>query len=115
MERLGGVELLHWRHQKPSEFDETIHLNPKRPRVHFWRGLSKKQSGQNAAAIADFDIAIRLEPTSAYSHYYRGDAKFELGRSAEAKADLKEALSLAKQSDDDALIRWILNLLDAIE
>ena len=97
------------------DFDETIHLNLKHLRVHFWRGLSKKQSGQNAAAIADFDIAIRLEPTSAYSHYYRGDAKFELGRSAEAKADLKEALSLAKQSDDDALIRWILNLLDAIE
>ena len=97
------------------DFDETIHLNPKRPRVHYWRGLSKKRSGQNAAAIADFDIAIRLQPTSAYSHYHRGGAKFELGRSAEAKADLKEALSLAKQRDDDALIRWILNLLDEIE
>ena len=115
MERLGGVELLHWRHQKPSEFDETIHLNPKRPRAHHLRGFSKKQSGQNAAAIADFDIAIRLEQTSAYSHYHRGGAKLELGRSAEAKADLEEALSLAKQSDNDALTRWILNLLHKIE
>ena len=97
------------------DFDDAIHLSIEDLRVYYWRGLSKKQSRQNAASIVDFDIAIRLEPTFAYSHYHRGDAKFKLNRSAEAKADLEEALSLAKQSDDDEIIRRILNLLDKIE
>ena len=97
------------------DFDDAIHLSIKDPLVYYWRGLSKKRLEQNAASIVDFDRAIRLQPTYAYSHYHRGEAKFNLNRSAEAKADLEEALSLAKQSDDDALIRWILNLLDKIE
>ena len=97
------------------DFDDAIHISIKDLRVYYWRGLSKMQLGQNDASIVDFDRAIRLEPTFAYSHYHRGEAKFNLNRSAEAKADLEEALSLAKQSDDDALIRWILNLLDKIE
>ena len=97
------------------DFDEAIHLSIENSRNYYWRGISKKQLGQNAASIVDFDRAIRLEPTYAYSHYHRGEAKFNLNRSAEAKADLGEALSLAKQSDDDAIIRWILNLLDKIE
>ena len=97
------------------DFDDAIHLSIENPRVYYWRGISKKRLGQNAASIVDFDRAIRLEPTLAYSHYHRGEAKFNLNRSAEAKADLEEALSLAKQSDDDAIIRWILNLLDKIE
>ena len=97
------------------DFDEAIHLSLESPRVYYWRGLSKKLSGQNAASIVDFDIAIRLEPTFAYSHYHRGEAKFNLNRFPEAKVDLKEALSLAKQSDNDAMIRRILNLLDKIE
>ena len=97
------------------DFDDAIHLSIEDLRVYYWRGISKKRLGQNAASIVDFDRAIRLEPTYAYSHYHRGDAKFKLNRSAEAKADLEEALSLAKQSDDDALIRSILNLLDKIE
>ena len=97
------------------DFDEAIHLSIENPRVYYWRGLSKKRLEQNAASIVDFDIAIRLEPTYAYSHYHRGYAKFNLQHFTEAKADLKEALSLAKQSDNDALIRWILNLLDKIK
>ena len=96
------------------DLDDAIRLNLKDPRVYYWRGISKKRSGQYAASIVDFDLAIRQEPTYAYSHYQRGGAKFELDRFAEAKADLEEALSLAKQRDDDALIRWILNLLDKI-
>ena len=97
------------------DFDDAIHLSIENPRVYYWRGLSKKLLEQNAASIVDFDIAIRLEPTYAYSHYHRGYAKFNLQHFTEAKADLEEALSLAKQSDDDAIIRWILNLLDKIE
>ena len=97
------------------DFDDAIHISIKDLRVYYWRGLSKMQLGQNDASIVDFDRAIRLEPTFAYSHYHRGEVKFNLNRSAEAKADLEEALSLAKQSDDDAIIRWILNLLDKIE
>ena len=97
------------------DFDDAIHLSIEYPRIYYWRGLSKKRSGQNAASIVDFDIAIRMEPAFAYSHYHRGAAKFNLDRFAEAKVDLKEALSLAKQSDDDTLIRSILNLLDKIE
>ena len=97
------------------DFDDAIHISTKDLRVYYWRGLSKMQLGQNDASIVDFDRAIRLEPTFAYSHYHRGEVKFNLNRSAEAKADLEEALSLAKQSDDDAIIRWILNILDKIE
>ena len=92
------------------DFDEAIHTSLEGARVYYWRGLSKKRSGQYTAAIADFDRAIRSEPTFAYSHYHRGSAKLELERFAEAEVDLKEALSLAKQSDDDALIGWILDL-----
>ena len=98
-----------------ADFDEAIRLSIESPRVYYWRGLSKRRLGQDAASIVDFDIAIRLQPTDAYSHYHRGAAKFNLDRFDEAKVDLKEALSLAKQSDDDALIRQILNLLDKIE
>ena len=97
------------------DFDEAIHLSIENPQAYYWRGLSKKRLGQDAASIVDFDIAIHLQPTYAYSHYHRGEAKFNLNRFAEAKADLEEALSLAKQSDDDAMIRRILNLLDKIE
>ena len=97
------------------DFDDAIHLSIKDPLVYYWRGVSKKRLGQDAASIVDFDIAIRLQPTFAYSHYHRGDAKFNLNRLVEAKVDLEEALSLAKQSDNDAMIRWILNLLDKIE
>ena len=96
------------------DFDDAIQLSIEDPRVYYWRGLSKKRLGQNAAAIVDFDIAIRQEPTFAYSHYHRGEAKFKLDRFAEAKADLEYALSLAKQSGNDALIRWILNILHEI-
>ncbi len=92
------------------DFDEAIRRSLEGRGVYYWRGLSKKRLKQYPAAIADFDRAIRLEPTHAYSHYHRGGAKFELERFAEAQIDLKEALSLAKQSDDDALIGWILNL-----
>ena len=97
------------------DFDGAIHLSIENPRVYYWRGRAKYLLERYGEAIVDFDIAIRLEPTLAYSHYHRGDAKFKLNRSAEAKADLEEALSLAKQSDDDAMIRQILNLLDKIE
>ena len=79
--------------------------------MYYWRGLSKKRLGLNTASIADFDIAIRLESDFAYSHYHRGGAKFELNRFDEAKVDLKEALSLAKQSDNEAMVSWVLNLL----
>ena len=96
------------------DFDEAIHTKLKKARVYYWRGISKKRLKQYTAAIADFDRAIRSEPTHAYSHYHRGDAKFELERFAEAEVDLKEALSLAKQSDNDAMIRWILDLLEKI-
>jgi len=92
------------------DFDEAIHASFEGARVQYWRGMSKKRLGQYTAAIADFDRAIHLDPTYAYSHYHRGDAKFELGRFAEAEVDLKEALPLAKQTDNDAMIRWILNL-----
>ena len=92
------------------DFDDAIHIRLENTRVYYWRGLSKKRLEKYTAAIADFDRAIRLESTHAYSHYHRGGAKFELKRFAEAAVDLKEALSLAKQSDDDALIGWILNL-----
>ena len=98
------------------DLDDAIRLNLKDPRIYYWRGISKKRSGQYAAAIVDFDIAIHLEATyAAYSYYHRGDAKRNLDCFAEAKVDLEEALSLAKQDDDDALIRWILNLLDEID
>ena len=97
------------------DFDDAIHLSIEYPRVYYCRGLSKKQLGQNAAAIVDFDLAIRQEPTYAYSHYHRGDTKLKLSRSAEAKADLEEALSLAKQNDNDDVMRWTLNLLDEID
>ena len=97
------------------DFDEAIHLSIENPRVYYWRGVSKKRLGQNAASIVDFDIAIRLEPTYAYSHYHRGAAKFNLDRFVEAKVDLEIALSLAKQSDNDAMIRWVLDILDKIE
>ena len=97
------------------DFDEAIHLSVENQRFYYWRGLSKKRLGENAASIVDFDIAIRLKPADAYLYYHRGDAKFELDRFAEAKSDLTEALSLAKQSDNDALIRWILNTLDKID
>ena len=98
-----------------ADFDDAIRLSIENPRVYYWRGMSKKRFGKNAAAIVDFDVAIRLEPAYAYSYYHRGGAKFGLNRFAEAKADLEYALSLAKQSDDDALIRWILNLIDEID
>ena len=97
------------------DFDEAIHLSIENSRSYYWRGISKKQLGQNAASIVDFDIAIRLEPTYAYSHYHRGSAKFNLQHFTEAKADLEEALSLAKQNDNDDVMRWTLNLLDKIE
>ena len=93
------------------DFDNAIHLSIEDPRVYYWRGLSKKRLGLNTASIADFDIAIRLEPAFAYSHYHRGGAKFELDRFDEAKVDLKEALSLAKQRDNEAMVGWVLNLL----
>ena len=96
------------------DFDEAIHTNFEGARVHYWLGISKKRLGQYTAAIADFDRAIRLEPTYAYSHYHRGGAKFELERFAEAEVDLKEALSLAKQTDNDAMIGWILDILKKI-
>ena len=96
------------------DFDEAIHTSIKEAHVYYWRGLSKKRLEKYTAAIADFDRAIRSEPTHAYSHYHRGDAKFELERFAEAEVDLKEALSLAKQNDNDAMIRWILDLLEKI-
>ena len=92
------------------DFDEAVHVSFEGSRVYYWRGLSKKRLEQYPAAIADFDRAIRLEPAQAYLHYHRGGAKFELKHFPEAAVDLKEALSLAKQSDDDALIGWILNL-----
>ena len=78
-------------------------------------GLSKKLLKRDESSIADFDISIRLKPTVEYSHYHRGEAKLRLHRFAEAKVDLKEALSLAKQNDNDAIIRSALNLLDKIE
>ena len=93
-----------------GDFDETIHRSPDEAQAYYSRGLSKKQLEQYEAAIADFDRAIRLEPTYAYSHYHRGGAKFELGRFGDAEVDLKEALSLAKQSDDDAMIGRIVEL-----
>ena len=92
------------------DFDEAIHRNLEGERVYYWRGLSKKRLGQCETAIANFDRAIRLDSTDAYSHYHRGSAKFELERFAEAEVDLKEALLLAKQSDNDAMIGWILDL-----
>lgn len=96
------------------DFDEAIHIKLENTRVYYWRGISKKRLKQYTAAIADFDRAIRLEPTYAYSHYHRGDAKFELERFAEAEVDLKEALSLAKQSDNDAMIHQIVELQNKI-
>ena len=92
------------------DFDEAIHTNLEGARFYYWRGLSKKELDQYTAAIADFDRAIRSEPTDAYLYYHRAEAKFELGRSADAEIDLEEAFSLAKQSDNDALIVWILDL-----
>ena len=97
------------------DFDDAIRLDDKLAEAYYRRGLSKKRSGQNAASIVDFDIAIRLEPTAVYSYYHRGGAKFNLDRFAEAKADLEEALSLAKQSENDEIMRFILNLLHKIE
>ena len=97
------------------DFDEAIHISVEEKRVYYWRGLSKKRLKQYPAAIADFDRAIRLEPTHAYSHYHRGGAKFELERFDEAEIDLQRALSLAKQSDNDEMIGWILNLRKEIE
>ena len=97
------------------DFDEAIHLNIENPRVYYWRGIAKKRLGQNAASIVDFDIAIRLEPDDVYSHYHRGYAKFNLQHFTEAKADLEEALSLAKQNDNDDVMRWTLNLLGEID
>ena len=92
------------------DFDEAIHKNSKRAQFYYWRGRSKKGLKQYTTAIADFDRAIRLEPTFVYSYYSRGDAKFELKRFAEAERDLQKALSLAKQSDDDVMISFILDL-----
>lgn len=96
------------------DFDHVIRLDSEYKDTYYWRGLSKKRLGQYPTAIADFDRAIRLNSEHAYSHYHRGGAKFELERFDDAEVDLKEALSLAKQGDDDALIGWILKLLEKI-
>ena len=97
------------------DFDDTIRLGFEDAQVYYYRGLSKKLLKRDESSIADFDISIRLKPTVEYSHYHRGEAKLRLHRFAEAKVDLKEALSLAKQNDNDAIIRSALNLLDKIE
>ena len=97
------------------DHSEAIRLDPDYREAYYWRGLSKKQMGQDASAILDFDIAIRLRSTSAYSYYHRAGAKFNLQRFAEAKADLKTALSLARQDNNDTIMRYILNLLHEIE
>ena len=96
------------------DFGEAIHRSVEETEFYYWRGRSKKALKHYTAAIVDFDRTIRLEPTHAYAHYHRGDAKFALECFVEAEVDLKEALSLAKQSDDDALIRWVLELQEKI-
>ena len=96
------------------DFDHVIRLDPNHAEAYCWRGISKYHLKRYQEAIVDFDMAIRLEPTFAYPRYHRGRAKFDHNRFVEAKADLEEALSLARQNDDDILIRWILNLLDKI-
>ena len=97
------------------DFDDTIRLNYKGREVYYHRGLSKKHLEQYESSIADFDISIPLESTIEDPYYHRGEAKFRLDRLAEARADLKEALSLAKQNDNNTIIRSALNLLDKIE
>ena len=97
------------------DFDKAIHRSFEGARAYYLRGLSKEGLEQYLAAIADFDRAIRLEPTHAYSHYHRGVAKFKLEHFTEAEVDLKEALSLARQTDNDAMIRWILNILQEMD
>ena len=97
------------------DFNDEIRLNPDYGDAYYWRGLSKKHLKQDDAAILDFDIAIRLKSTSAYSYYHRAGAKFNLRRFAEAKADIETALSLARQDNNDEIMRFILNLLHEIE
>lgn len=98
-----------------ADFDEAISLEFRSARVYYWRGLSKKRLEQDECSIDDFDMSIQMDPNSAYSYYHRGGAKFNLGQSAEAKVDLEEALSLAKQNENNKVMRWILNLLHEIE
>ena len=97
------------------DFDDVIRLSPQHRNGYYWRGVSKRRLGQNDASIPDFDIAIRLMRISEYTYYHRGYAKFELDRFAEAKADLEEALSLARQNDNDEIMRLALNLLHEID
>ena len=97
------------------DFDEAIRLDFKDAQVYYWRGLSKKHLKQYESSIADFDITIPLKPTFEEAYYHRGEAKFRLDRFVEAQADLNEASSLAKDNNNNTIIRLALNLLDEIE
>jgi lipoprotein NlpI len=74
--------------------DKAIDLEPKNPRVYFFRGTLYEAQRRPKEAIADFTKAVELAPKFAEAYNRRGAEHFKLGHIAESIADFDKFLEL---------------------
>ena len=81
-----------------SDLDEAISREPSDPATFYWRGLARRDSGDDRSAVADFDAAIMLNERYAEAYVARGKARANLGEMAEARSDWAIAAQMLHQS-----------------
>jgi tetratricopeptide (TPR) repeat protein len=89
-----------------AEFKQTISLNPRYPRAHYYLGLSYlSQEGRNKSseAIAEFQIELQRDPNDYLSNYLLGLVYLSDRRLEQAVPHLEKAWRVEPQKPDAPL------------
>ena len=116
----GTVKSILGKHRSAvADYSEAINLKYDYAKAYHNRGNANRRLGNNSVAIADYDRAIELELDFAGAYYNRGQAYDSLGDKERdkkmARQDYLKARELAKQNNDERLVRLCNEALSKLD